>query len=149
VPAEQEFDQQVRLTVMRHFVDTGAPPAPVDLAADLAVAPVQVEQSYRRLADGRIFVLASGSTYIWMANPLSALPTPFRVFVGGRRWWAPCIWDALGAVAMLGGTGRVETRCPDCAENLTVEVDDGRVQGSGIVHFSVPARHWWDDIGFN
>jgi hypothetical protein len=50
---------------------------------------------------------------------------------------------------MLGGTGRVETRCPDCAVGLTVEVIDGRVEGSGIVHFSVPARHWWDDIGFN
>jgi hypothetical protein len=41
-----------------------------------------------------------------MAMPLSAIPTPFQVEVGGRHFFGNCIWDALGIVAMLGGTER-------------------------------------------
>lgn len=103
-----------------------------------------------RLAEGHFLVLAPGTPYVWMANPLSAIPTPFPVEVGGRTWFGNCIWDALGVVAMLGGTGTVTTWCPDCGEHLSVSVEDNRLSsGEGVVHFAVPAAHWWDDIGFN
>jgi len=43
----------------------------------------------------------------------------------------------------------VATRCPDCAEELRLDVAGGKLVGAeGIVHFSVPARQWWDDIVF-
>jgi hypothetical protein len=84
------------------------------------------------------------------AEPLSAIPTPFRVEIGGRRFFGNCIWDALGVVAMLGGTGTVRTWCPDCHEQMSVAVAENRLAaGEGVVHFAVPAAHWWDDIGFN
>ncbi len=50
---------------------------------------------------------------------------------------------------MMGGDGKVETRCPDCGEEMTVSVSDGKVSGEGIVHYAVAAANWWDDIGFN
>jgi hypothetical protein len=51
---------------------------------------------------------------------------------------------------MLGGTGSVSTWCPDCREPLQVSVENNRLtSGEGVVHFAVPAAHWWDDIGFN
>ena len=75
---------------------------------------------------------------------------PFRVEIAGRTWFGNCIWDALGIVAMLGGTGRVSTWCPDCRDPLVVTVDQNRLSsGTGVAHFAVPALHWWDDIGFN
>jgi hypothetical protein len=84
-----------------------------------------------------------------MAPPLSAIPTPFRAEVGGRHFFGNCIWDALGVVAMLGGTGTVTTWCPDCHEQSSVMVADNRLaSGEGVVHFAVPAARWWDDIGF-
>ena len=75
---------------------------------------------------------------------------PFRVEASGRTFFGNCIWDALGVVAMLGGTGTVHTWCPDCGEPLSVSVEDDRLRsGRGIVHFAIPAARWWDDIGFN
>lgn len=146
---DAEFDDIVRLAVYRQFVDDGRPPTPVELAAHLGAPPTEVEASYRRLHDGHVIVLAPGSPYIWMANPLSALPTPFSATVGDRSWFAPCVWDGLGVIAMLGHDGTLDTRCPDCAEPLRIEISEGRVAaGPGLVHYSLPARRWWDDIGY-
>ena len=114
-------------------------------------SPAEVEAAFRRLHDAHVLVLAPGTPYIWMANPLSALPTPYRVTLDAKTFWGNCIWDALGVVAMLGGTGSVSGRCPDCGDTLNVAVQDRDVVATRdyIVHFAVPAARWWDDIGFN
>ena len=148
-PSEQALDTAVRLEAYRFFIDRGRPPVPAEVAESLATDQASVEDSLRRLADGHVLVLAPGTPYIWMAPPLSAIPTPFEVEVGGRRFFANCIWDALGVVAMLGGTGTATAWCPDCRERISVAVVDNRLSsGEGVVHFAVPAAHWWDDIGF-
>ena len=50
---------------------------------------------------------------------------------------------------MLGGTGTVSTQCADCGSQLELEVRDGVLaEPEGVAHFAVPARHWWDDIGY-
>ena len=123
---------------------------PPELGRDLEMPTDQVEASLRRLADARVLVLAPGTPYIWMANPLSALPSPYRVRARGRDWWGICVWDAFGIIAMLGGDGSVHSLCPDCGDNLDVQVRDGDVLDPGyVVHYVVPAANWWDDIGFN
>lgn len=146
----ESLDTAVRLEVYRFFVDQGRPPVPAEIAHAVGVDQASVEESLRRLAEGHVLVLAPGTPYVWMANPLSALPTPFPVEARGRTWFGNCIWDALGVVAMLGGTGTVRTWCPDCGEALSVSIEDNRLaSGEGVAHFAVPAVHWWDDIGFN
>ncbi len=77
--SEQEVDTAVRLEVYRFFVDQGRPPVPAEIAEALGMEQASVEDSLRRLADGHVLVLAAGTPYIWMANPLSAIPTPFSV----------------------------------------------------------------------
>lgn len=150
MPTFAERDSAVRLEVYRFFVENGRPPAPNEIAESLSLHQGEVEDSLQRLADAHALVLAPGTSYIWMANPLSAIPTSFPVTVGDRVWFGNCLWDALGAVAMLGGTGTVHTSCPDCGLPLSVAVDESRVSsGEGVAHFAVPAAHWWDDIGFN
>lgn len=143
-------DTDVRVEVYRFFVDRGRAPVPAELAENLGMVQSAVEDALRRLADEHVLVLAPGTPYIWMANPLSALPTAYPVQAAGRTWFGNCIWDALGVVAMLGGDGTVTTWCPDCGEHLAVEVVNHQlVSGQGLVHFAVPAARWWDDIGFN
>jgi hypothetical protein len=143
-------DASVRLHVYRFFVDEGRPPVPPEIAEALHIEQSAVEDALRRLAAEHVLVLAPGTPYVWMANPLSAIPTPFAVEAAGRAWFGNCIWDGMGIVAMLGGTGTVRTWCPDCRERLEVSIQDGHVtSGDGVVHFAVPAAHWWDDIGFN
>ena len=147
--SEQTLDAAVHVEVYRFFIDQGRPPVSAELAETLATDQDSVEESLRRLAEDHALVLAPGSPYIWMAMPLSAIPTPYRVEVGGRRFFGNCIWDALGIVAMVGGTGTVNTWCPDCHEQMSVTVAENRLaSGEGVVHFAVPAAHWWDDIGF-
>ena len=146
----QSDDVAVRLEVYRFFVEHGRPPVPVEIGQALDVNQAAVEESLKRLAQGHVLVLAPGTPYIWMANPLSAIPTPFSVEAADRTWFGNCIWDALGVVAMLGGTGTVRTWCPDCQEPLAVFVRENQLLShDGVVHFAVPAGHWWDDIGFN
>ena len=143
-------DRDVRLALYRFFVDRGRAPVAAELADGLGLRPVDVEESFRRLHDGHVIVLAPGTPYVWMANPLSALPTPYRVTVGERAFWANCIWDGLGVVAMLGGSGRISAYCGDCGDVLTVDVREGQLETADrIVHYAVAARYWWDDIGFN
>jgi Alkylmercury lyase len=141
--SEHAVDTAVRLAVYRCFVDEGRPPVPAEVAETLATDQALVEDSLRRLAEAHVLVLAPGTPYVWMANPLSAVPTPFQVDTGVRRFFGNCIWDALGVVAMLGGTGTVTTWCPDCHEQMSVTVADNRlVSRAGVAHFAVPAAHW-------
>lgn len=144
------MDTAVRAEVYRLFIEQGRAPVPAELATSLGLAQADVEESLQRLADEHALVLAPGTPYIWMANPLSALPTPYRVKASGREWFGNCIWDALGIVAMLGGDGTVVTWCADCGDQQTVVIAGGELaDGGGIVHYAVPAAQWWDDIGFN
>jgi Alkylmercury lyase len=142
------LDRDVRLAVYRGVADDGRPPTPPEIANRLGVSPADVEASLRRLADARVLVLAPGTPYVWMANPFSAIPTPFEVAVGDRRYFGNCIWDALGIPACLHEDATISTFCPDCSEPLSLAVRDGSLEaGDEVIHFAVPAARWWDDIG--
>lgn len=143
-------DAEMRLWIYRHFVDTGDAPPPVEIADHFGLTPDQVERALHRLqSEADALVLVPGSAYIWMAEPFSALPTSFMVRSGARRWWGNCIWDGLAILALLRFDGTVSTACPHSGERLTVMVQRGElVDAPGVVHFAVPARDWWRDIGF-
>ena len=146
---DDALDRTVRLFVFRQTADTGAVPQAADIAAALGEERAAVEASLRRLADARVLVLAPGTTNVWMANPFSAIPTPFRVHARGRRYWGNCVWDALGVAAILHEDATVDARCGDCGEAMTLEVRGGALTGGdGVVHFAVPAARWWENIGF-
>ena len=145
----QPVDRDVRLFVYERFLADAQPPTAEQIATGLALAPEEVDASLRRLEEGHVFVFAPGTRNIWMANPLSASPTPFRVETQRGAYWGTCIWDAFGAVAMLGGTGVVHTSCGCCGDEMTLQVEDGVLEPvEGVAHFAVPARRWWDNIGY-
>jgi alkylmercury lyase-like protein len=143
------IDRDVRLAVYRRLVEEARPPTPPEIALELGIAARDVEASLHRLADGHILVLAPGTPYIWMANPFSAIPTPFEVEVGDRRYFGNCIWDALGISACLKADAHIRTYCPDCSEPLSLNVRDNTLDASAasVIHFAVPAARWWEDIG--
>lgn len=145
------LDRDVYRHLLQTAMETGRVPQGGDIAAGLGRPPEEVDGSLRRLAEGRVIVLspARHATRVWMANPFSAVPTPFHAHAGERSYWGNCVWDALGIVALTGGTGRVTTGCGDCGEPMSLEIRDRwLVHGEGVVHFGVPAREWWDNIGF-
>jgi hypothetical protein len=144
-----DLDNRVRSAIYERFLEEGEAPTAADVADAVGISAEEAETAYRRLHDARVIVLMPGTANIWMANPLSAVPTAFWVETARGSFWGNCIWDGLGVVSMLGGDGTVETRCADCDEPMTLRVEDGQlVEGDGVAHFAVPARRWWENIGF-
>src|SRR6266508_3725698 len=107
-----ELDRVVRLHVYECFLDDGSPPTHLDVAAALGIAAEEVEASFRRLEAAHVLVFAPGTLNVWMANPLCAHPTPFRVKTVRGAYWGTCIWDAFGIPAMLAEDAVISTFCP-------------------------------------
>ena len=106
------------------------------------------QESLQRLADAHVLVLGRDGS-IRMAMPWSAVPTPFHVRSGPYSAYGNCIWDALGILAMKHADGVVEAACACCGESMPVHIVDAELQEhTGVVHYAIPARHWWDDIVF-
>jgi Alkylmercury lyase len=133
-------DLELRNATYARFVELGRAPEPDELGA-----PADIVAGWRRLHDARALVLDGGA--IRMANPFSAVPTPFLVEAAGRTWYANCAWDAFGICAALHADGRIEAACADCGERLVIHVRDRQPDDTSLLfHCLVPASHWWDDI---
>jgi alkylmercury lyase-like protein len=147
---ETTFDHEVRRYVYDHVMKRGLPASIAQTASALSTTPDAVEASFRRLADGHILVLQRGTGEILMANPFSAVPTPFLVRAKDGSWYGNCIWDAMGIPAMLKQDATIEASCGCCGTAMRLAVGDGSLEEApGIVHFAIPAARWWDDIVFN
>ena len=143
------FFRDVRLFIYAQMVETSAAPSVADTARALSCTLSEAEAAYLALADARIIVLRPGSTTIWMAMPFSNMQTAYTVIAGGRAYYAPCAWDAFGIPAALGADARIFTTCQDCGGVLERKVAGGKIgETRGLVHFALPARRWWEDVGF-
>ena len=143
------FDRQIRAYVYDAIFRQDTIPTVNAIAAGLACLPGDVAAAFQRLAQSHVFVLQRDSDEILMANPFSAVPTPFQVEVERDVYWGNCVWDALGILVMLKRDGRVLASCGDCNVAMTLTVSAGVVVDSpGVAHFSVPAKRWWDNIVF-
>jgi hypothetical protein len=139
-----EADLELRRRTYAFFVEHGRAPAAAELGE---VEPVVA--GWRRLHDEHAVVLNPATDELRMLNPFSIVPTAYRVRAAGRWWYGNCAWDAFGICTALQADGRIETSCPDCGEQLAVEVRDGRPDDESLLfHCLVPAARWWDDIVF-
>lgn len=141
--------RDVRLYIYTQMVETSAAPSTADAATALAHPEPAIAGAYRALAAARMLVLRPGTDTVWMAMPFSNMQTPFTVIASGRAYYANCAWDAFGIPALLGLDARIFTTCPDCGGVLERKVAKGALtETRGIVHFAVPARRWWDNVGY-
>ena len=141
-------DIDLRNATYRRFVDLGRAPSAAEIASMTGGTEEAVRSGWARLHDAHAIVL-DGKGEIAMANPFAAKATPFLVEAAGRSWYANCAWDGFGIGAALGVDSTIHTTCPDCGEKIDVDVRDGHPDRSDLVfHVLVPARSWWNDIGF-
>ena len=142
-------DLAIRNLTYASFVELGRAPTIGEVASSASVPTAEVEAAWRRLHDAHALVVFPGTTEIHMANPFSAVPTPYLVEAAGRSWYGNCAWDAFGICAALHADGMISTTCPDCGVAIDVAVRDGVPSDPTLAfHCLVPAAHWWDDIAF-
>lgn len=137
----------MRASIYAGFRDSSTSPSIEALSAALEAPPQAVAAALRALEDEHCVVLVPGTGSIWMAHPFSSVETDFVVSIGDRQWFANCVWDGLSILALFGD-GSLDTHSPATGRPLRFEALDGFVSGPGIVHFLVPARSFWDDIGY-
>lgn len=144
--ALSEHDWDIRLFAYEHFVKAERPPTVAETAAHFGLSEADAGLAHRRLHDNHALFLDMDTLAIRMANPLSAVETPFTVFINGRRLWANCAWDSLGIPAMLHTDADIEVALAD-GETVTYTVKDGALEGEmGVVHFPLPFSRWYDDL---
>ena len=144
-----DLDTSVKLTVYRHFAETGAAPTPDDVAGPVGCSAAEVRAAFVRLRGNRILLLEPDGETIRMAPPFSGVPTAHRVEIGQQRYFANCAWDALGIPAALHREAVVHSRCGQSGEPLRLAVGTQGPEPSGwLFHCQVPAARWWADLVF-
>jgi hypothetical protein len=140
-------DWQIRLAIYRFFVEHQRPPSVEEAATTLGLDAAIVRSAYHRLHRGHAILLDPGTDNVRMANPLSAVPTPYRVEINGRSLYANCAWDSLGIPAMLASDARIEASSGG-DEPLRYAIENGQLQADDrfVVHFPLPFRVWYDDL---
>jgi hypothetical protein len=144
-PTEQDW--QIRLAIYHFFVEHERPPSVEETAAALDLDAETVRRAYHRLHRGHAILLEAGTDAVRMANPLSAVPTPYRVRINGRNLFANCAWDSLGIPAMLAADATIEATT-GAGEPLRYAIKGGQLQADErfVVHFPLPFRSWYDDL---
>ncbi len=141
-----DFERRVRAAVYDWFRDRACAPTCEELAAAAGGARAPVGAPRRARAAPPPHRRRPREDEVWMAHPFSAVETDHVVTIGPRRWFANCAWDGLAILAVLGD-GTLDTRSPATGEPLRFTSRGGVVSGEGVVHFLVPAREFWNDIG--
>src|SRR5688500_8099206 len=148
-PNADEVARAARIYVLRQAAEPARVPQAPEIASALHRSEADVVGAVKQLASGKVLILAPNDGNIWAANPFCAVPSGFRVQAGDKTYWGICIWDALGICAALGTDAVIAAPCGDCGDAMTLEVrGENLVRSEGVVHFAVPAHHWWDNIGF-
>src|SRR5207237_1119608 len=94
-----------------------------------------VQEAYAMLGEAHVFVCdLDDPSRLLMANPFSAVPTPFKVSARGGSYYGNCVWDGLGIASLLGGEGLVEPACPDCSGPLRLRVGGGKLVEADLKH---------------
>ena len=145
----EELTWAARAFIYAHFVATAQPPTIEQTAQHLAISSDAAATLYHALEARHALLLEAGTTRIRMANPFSALPTQFEVMANGRTYWANCAWDAFGIPAALHTDADITACCASASTPLHIRVRGASfLGGSGLVHFALPCRRWYDDLVF-
>jgi alkylmercury lyase len=141
-PAEPTLPAAVR-RVHRALIDavlaTGAVPPTGQLAAGLGLGADALGDHLRTL-QGADYLCLDAAGRLACLYPVSPVPTPHVVDIGGARRFAMCSIDALGMAAMLGREVTIDSGCAVCGIAIRIVVAPGRIVGAVPAGAVVVAR---------
>ena len=140
---------ELRIHIYDVLLDRGSPPRLAELAREYHVAEHDVRQAIADLKIGKTVLPHPRTGEIWMAGPFASEPTPYKVAGKRTTWFANCAWDMLGVAMITKEWVSIDARCGDCDEPILLGADhETPPREDLVVHFLLPARQWYDDIGF-
>jgi hypothetical protein len=138
-----------RILIYAWLLARGVPPSCQEIATHFGVTRAEARDLLRRMGIGKTVLTHPATGEIWMAGPFSAIETPYRVVGRRTQWWANCAWDMFGVSVIAGEDVRIETQCTDCGDPWVLYASPhSKPADEGLVHFLLPARLWYADIGF-
>lgn len=139
----------LRRFIYEEIFANGTPPASGRIGAQFGVDSGEARASLAAMKIGKTVLPHPKSGEVWMAGPFAASPTNYEVMREGKRWWTNCAWDMLGAAALVGYPATVRGSCEECGDPFSLRIDSrDQVMPNWFVHVLVPARQWYDDVGF-
>lgn len=141
--------RDLRIYVYDVLLDRGFPPTAVEIARHFDRTEREVKNAIDGLTIGKTILPDRVTREVWMAGPFASTPTDYRV--EGRRttWYANCAWDMLGIPMIAKEWVIISAPCTESGELIRISVDAESPPADDLaVHFLVPARRWYDDIGF-
>jgi hypothetical protein len=142
--------RQMRKYIFDHFFEQATPPTLEEAMQRFSLSRAEAFARFKEVEADHHVLLVPGTQRILMANPYSAVTTPFRVHLGGKQYFANCAWDTVSLHVMLGSEARVESYCHHCAEPIGLELSGGKVVSSlpkkPLIFLSVSVARWYDNL---
>src|SRR5438093_4185281 len=140
----------VRKFVFDYFLKNSRAPVLEEVMRTFHLVRSEARDVLEELEAAHHVIRLPGTQRILMANPFSALDTPFAVKIGNKECFGACAWDAVTFHIMLGRESLVNSFCHHCAEPIRIEFRNGRAVSTqpsdALVFLSLPAAQWWEDI---
>lgn len=131
-------EDETRKYILKEFAKTGKPPSEKAITEAMKLPSLE---SVHRLIEKlhKADILTKEGREIISAYPFSARETRHKVvFQDGHEVYALCATDALGIHFMLRENISVRSRCPECENEMKIELKDGKVAScvpEGVVEF--------------
>jgi len=140
----------VRKFVFDYFLENSRAPVLEEIMRTFHLVRSEARDVVEELEAAHHVIRLPGTQRILMANPFSALDTPFAVKIGNKRYFGACAWDAVAFHVMVGRESRVDSFCHHCGEPIRIEFRNGRAVSTQpsdpLVFLSLPAAKWWENI---
>lgn len=144
----EPVDWRLRAELYQQFIEGAGSPSHASLGAAMEMEEEEIRRRLSVLAAHHLITQQGDDGFVWMVHPFSAVPTAFPVETLLGLFWANCAWDVLGIPSLLGVDSTTRTRCAESGQDLELGVLSGEAWGEGCIHFLVPPRDSWNDIGY-
>ena len=142
--------KQARKYVFDYFYENTYGPVLEEAMREFHLDREKAGLLFNEMEASHYILLVPGTQRILMANPFSAVATPFVDAIDGKRYFANCAWDTVSLHVMVHRDADVSAFCHHCAEPIRMRLSRGkRVSGrpeNPLIFLSVPVAKWYDNL---
>ena len=141
-------ERLLRLYLLDQIIEKGAPVSISGLKQAAALRRLDTDSLFKSMVDKRVIVPDQEGN-INFAYPVSALPSNHRVALkDGRRFYAMCAVDAMGAAFTFKQDVSISSSCVKCGKNIAVLIKSEMIveiepAGAHVLHVDLNKADNW------